>query len=183
VYGRGWCTYSEDDGADVVLKASGTDSLLVSLGSTGLISQDEAGTNPDSGSAKHKRGSNGVTVVQTTGSDDLDGLASQRTLVALDQLGNSGNKNSGRNVASVATSLATLSTDDIDADLEALLDVLGVTDHVHGENTGTVQTIDDVLGGNADGGDEELRALLDDNIDKLVKLTLGVVIASGGGYG
>jgi hypothetical protein len=155
----------------------------VSLGSTGLISQDEAGTNPDSGSAEHERGSNGVTVVQTTGSDDLDGLAGQRALVALDQLGNSGNENSGGNVASVATALATLSTDNIDADLEALLDVLGVTDHVHDENTGAVQTIDDELGGNANGADEELRALLDDNIDELVKLTLGVVIASGGGRG
>lgn len=172
-------TYSEDDGTDVVLEASGADSLLVSLGSTSLISQNETGTDPDSRGAEHKGGGNGVAVVQTTGSDDLDGLTGQRALVALDQLSNSRDEDSGGDIAGVATTLATLGADDINADLKALLDVLGVTDHVHGEDTGAVQTVDDSLGGNTDGGDEELRAALDDDVDELVKLALGIVVASG----
>jgi len=176
-------TYGEDDSTDIVLEASGADSLLVSLGSTGLISQDEAGTDPDSRGAEHEGSGNGVAVVETAGSDDLDRLASQRALVALDQLGNGGDEDSGRNIAGVAAALATLGADDINANVEALLDVLGVTDHVHGENTSTVQTLDDSLGRNTDGGDEELRAALDDDVDELVKLALGVVIASGETYG
>jgi hypothetical protein len=155
----------------------------VSLGSTGLISQDEAGTDPDSRGAEHECGGNGVAIVQATGSDDLDGLTGQRALVALDQLGNRGNENSGGNIAGVATALATLGADDINADFKALLDVLGVTDHVHGEDTGAMQTLNDVLGGNTDGGDEELRAALDDNVNKLVELAFGVVVADGEGHG
>jgi len=40
-----------------------------------------------------------------------------------------------------------------------------------------VKLLDDLLGGNADGRDEELGAGLDDNVDQLRELTLGVVVA------
>jgi hypothetical protein len=43
-----------------------------------------------------------------------------------------------RNVSGVATTLATLRADDIGADVEALLDMLGVADHVHVEDAGLV---------------------------------------------
>jgi hypothetical protein len=56
-----------------------------------------------------------------------------------------------------------------------------VTDHVHAEDTGTVELLDDGLGGNTDGGDEELGTTLNDNVDELVELALGVVVAVGGG--
>jgi hypothetical protein len=54
--------------------------------------------------------------------------------------------------------------------------VLDGTDHVHAENAVLVELVDDVLGGNTDGADKELGALLDDNVDELVKLALGVVV-------
>jgi hypothetical protein len=149
----------------------------VSLGGTGLVRQDEASTDPDSRGAEHESSSNRVTVEQTTGSDDLHGLACQRALLALDQLGNSGDEDGGWDIASVTTTLTTLSTDDIDADVQALGDVLGVTDHVHAQDTGTVELLDNGLGRNTDGRDEQASLLGDDDIDELAELTLGVVVA------
>jgi hypothetical protein len=170
-------TYSEDNGTDVILEASGTDSLLVSLGGTGLISQDEAGTDPDGGSAEHEGSSNRVTVVKTTGSDDLHGLTGQRALLALNELGDGGNEDGSGDIAGVTTALTTLGADDINADGKTLGNVLGVTDHVHAEDTSAVQLVNNGLGGNTDGGDKEAGALLDDDIDELIELTLGVVVA------
>lgn len=152
----------------------------MSLGGTGLLRQDEAGTDPDSRGAEHQSGSNGVTVVQTTSSNDLDVLTGQGALLALNQLGNSGDEDSGRNITSVTTTLTTLSTNDIHTDIQGLGDVLGVPDHVHAEDTGTVELVDNGLGGNTNGRHEELSTALDDDIDELIELALGVIIASDG---
>lgn len=149
----------------------------MSGGGTSLVRQDEAGTDPDSGGTEHKSSSNGATVEQTTGSDDLHGLAGQRALLALDQLGNSGDEDGSGDITSVTTALTTLGADDINANIKGLLDVLGVTDHVHAQDAGTVQLLDNSLGGNTDGGNEEASLFLDDNIDKLTELALGVVVA------
>lgn len=80
-------------------------------------------------------------------------------------------------VSGVTTTLTTLSADDVDAEVEALLDVLGVADHVHVDNAIGMKLIDNSLGGDTDGGDEKLSAGLDNNVDELAKLALGVVIA------
>lgn len=150
----------------------------MSLGGTSLVGQNEASTDPHGGSTEHESSGNRVTVEQTTGSDDLDRLAGQRALLALDQLGNRGDENGGWDVTSVTTTLTTLGADDINANIEALLDVLGVTDHVHGEDTGAVELLDDGLGGHTDGRDEKAGPLGDDDVDKLSELTLGVVVAA-----
>jgi hypothetical protein len=149
----------------------------VSGGGTGLIRQDETGTDPDSGGAEHKGSSNRVTVEKTTSGDDLHGLAGQRALLALDQLGNGGDEDGGGDITGVTTSLTTLGADDINANIQGLLDVLGVADHVHAEDAGTVELVDNGLGGNTDGGDEKTSLFLDDNIDELTELALGVVVA------
>jgi len=52
-----------------------------------------------------------------------------------------------------------------------------VADHVHVQDAGLVQPLDDVLGGHADGGDKELGAAVDDDGDELVELAFGVVVA------
>jgi hypothetical protein len=52
-----------------------------------------------------------------------------------------------------------------------------VSDHVHVDDAGGVELVDDGLGGHADCGDEELGAGLDDDVDELVQLALCVVIA------
>lgn len=172
---------SEDNSTDVILEASSADSLLVGGGGTGLFGQNEAGTDPDGGGTEHEGSSDGVAVEQTTGSDDLHGLAGQRALVALDQLGNGRDEDSSGDITGVAATLTTLGADDIDTDVEGLLDVLGVADHVHAEDTGTVELLDNGLGGNTDGGDEKLGTTLNDNVDELVELAFGVVVAEGGG--
>jgi hypothetical protein len=166
-----------DDGADVVVMARCADSLLVSLGGTSLISEDESGSDPDGASAHHERSGEELAVVNTTSSDDLDGAASERRLVLLADVHDSGDEDSCGDIASVATTLTTLSANDIDAEVKALLDVLDVTDHVHVNNAIGVELVDDSLGGNTDGRDEELSALLDDNVDELVELTLSVIVA------
>lgn len=170
---------SEDNSTNVILEAGSADSLLVGNGGTSLLGQNEAGTDPDGGGTEHEGSGDGVTVEQTTGGDDLHGLAGQRALAALDQLGHGGDEDGGGDVTGVTATLTTLGADDIDADVEGLLDVLGVADHVHAEDAGTVELLDNGLGGDTDGGDEELGTALDDDIDELVELALGVVVAVG----
>lgn len=58
----------------------------------------------------------------------------------------------------MAASFAALGADHVDAYVEAFLDVLRVPDHVHVENAGFVEALDDVDWGHADGGDEEFGA-------------------------
>ena len=53
-----------------------------------------------------------------------------------------------------------------------------MADHIHVEDAGFVETLDDVLGGYADGGDEELGAGVDDDGDEFVEFAFGVVIAN-----
>lgn len=147
-------TYSEDNGADIVLESGSADGLLVSNRSTGLIGQDEASTDPDSRGTKHKSGGNRVTVEQTTCSDDLHGLTGQGALLALAQLGNSRDENGSRNITSVTTTFTALSADDINTNIKGLLNVLGVADHVHAQDASTVELLHDVLGRDTDGRNE-----------------------------
>lgn len=147
------------------------------LGGASLVGQDEAGTDPDAGSAQHEGGGEGVAVEETTSGDNLDGLAGHGALLASTELGDGRDENSGGDITGVPTALTTLGADDIGTGIEGLLDVLGVADHVHVEDTGLVESLDDVLGGNTDGGNEELGTALDDDVDQLIELTLGVVVA------
>jgi hypothetical protein len=75
----------------------------------------------------------------------------------------------------VTTAFATLCANDIGASSESLLDVLGRTDHVHIGNAGSVQLVDRPARRHADGRDEQLGTRLDDNIDQLRQLAIGIV--------
>lgn len=151
--------------------------LLVGLRGTGLISQDETGTNPDGRGTQHQGSSDSRTVVQTTGGDNLHGLAGHGALVALAQLGNRGDEQRGGDSTSVTTTLTTLSADEIRTSLQRLLHVLGVTDHVHVKDTVAVEAVDNRAGRHTDSRDEELRTTLDDNVDQFIELALGVIVA------
>jgi len=115
--------------------------------------------------------------VDTTSSDNLNGTASERRLVLLANIDNGRNKNSRGDIAGVATTLTTLGADDVDAKVKALLNVLDVADHVHVDDAIGMELVDNSLRGHADGRDEKLSALLDDDIDELVQLTLGIIVA------
>lgn len=170
-------TTGEDEGLDVVVVAGGADSLLVGLGGTGLIRENETGSNPDGTGAHHESGGQKLAVVDTTGGDDLNGALEERALGVLAKVDNGGDEDGGGDVTGVATTLTTLGADDVDAEVEALLDVLGVSDHVHVDDAGSVKSIDDVLGRDTDSRDEELGAGLDDDVNELVELALCVVVA------
>ena len=171
-----WAT-GEDDGADVVVKAGSADGLLVSLGCTSLLSEDEAGSDPDGGGTESKSSCNGLSVVDTASGNDLNVLASHWGLLALAKLDNGWDENGGWGISGVSTSLATLGADHINTEVEALLNMLWVSDHVHVEDTVRVELVDNSLWWDTDGGNEKLSAGLDNNIDELVELALGVIVA------
>jgi hypothetical protein len=141
----------EDDGAHIVVEAGGLDGVLVGLGGAGLISEDETGSDPDGAGTEHQRGGNGLAVVDTTGGDDLHGLAGHGAGLALAELDHGGDQDRRWHISGVSTSLASLSADNVDAEVQALLDVLGVANHVHVQDTGLVKSLDDMLRGDADG--------------------------------
>jgi hypothetical protein len=104
-------------------------------------------------------------------------LASHRASLSLDEVYNSGDQNSGRNITSVSTALASLGADDINAEIQALLNVLGMSNHVHVENACFVESVDDMFRWDTNGGDEELGTAVDDDADELVELAFCVIIA------
>lgn len=167
----------EDDCADVVVVTGGADGVLVGLWRAGLIGQDEAGADPDGGRAHDEGGRERLAVADATGGDDLDGALCQGRFGVADGLDDGGDQHRGRRVAGVAAALTALGADDVGADVEALLDVLDVANHVHVQDAGLVQLLDDGLGRHADGADEQLGAGLDDDVDEAIELALGVVVA------
>lgn len=169
----------EDDSLDIVVVAGSLDGLLVSFGGTGLVSEDEAGADPDGTSTHHEGGSEQLAIVDAASGDDLNGLASQRGLVLLADLNDGGDKDSRGNVSGVATALTALGANDVDAKLNALLDMLDVADHVHVDDAMFVKLVDNGLWGDADGRDEDSGLLLDNNVDEFIELALCVVVTIG----
>lgn len=170
-------TYSEDDSADIVVKASSLNSILVNFRGTSLVAENETGSNPHGGSAEHESSSNRLAVEQTTGGNDLHGLAGERALVALDQFGNGRDEHCGGDITSVATTLTTLGADDIDIKVKALLDVLGVSDHVHVQHAVLVKLLHDGARRDTDSADKQSGAAFNDDINKRIELSVGVIMA------
>jgi hypothetical protein len=63
------------------------------------------------------------------------------------------------------TTLPPLRTYKVNARLERLLRVLRMPDHIHDQDSGSVKSIDDSFGRNADSRDEEFRAVADRYVD------------------
>lgn len=148
----------------------------MSLWCAGLVCEDESRADPDAGGTEHKGCRNALAVEQTSSSNDLHGLAARR-LLAFAHSDNGGNKDGRGDISSMSTALTALCADHVDANVETLLDVLGMSDHVHVENAMLVELVDDGLGWHTDGRDEQLCARLDDDIDELTELALCVVVA------
>lgn len=145
--------------------------------STSLVRQDKASSDPHSRSTEHKSSSNRLAVEQTTGSNNLHGLAGEGALFALHQLGNGRDQHSGRDVTGVTTTLTTLGADNVDIKVKAFLNVLGVSDHIHVEHAVLVELLHDSTGRNTDSADEEPGAAFNDDINKLVEFSVGVIMA------
>ena len=155
-------TAGEDDCADVVVEAGGADGFLVRLGGTGLLGEDETGADPDSAGAERHGGCQTLAVEETASGHDLD-VVSQTALLALAHGCDGGDKDGSGHVAGVAATLATLGTDEVGTEGKALGHVLGVADHVHIEDTGLVEAVDDGFGGNTDGRHEEASTGVNDD--------------------
>lgn len=103
----------------------------MSTGSTGLVSENEAGSDPAARGTEHQCSSDTLSVEKTTGSNNLHGLARHGAYFALDKLGNGWDEDGSGDISSVSASLTTLGTDDVDTECKALGNVLWVPDHVH----------------------------------------------------
>lgn len=171
-------TYSKDNCADIVIKSGCSDSLLVGLWSTGFIGENEPGSNPHGGGTKHKSRGHRLAVEKTSSSNDLDGLSGHWALLALDHLHNGGDKDSCGDISGVTTTLTSLGANDICTGIKAFLNMLRVADHVHVEDTGGMQALNNMLWWNTNCRDKELGSAFNDYINKLIKLALGVVIAN-----
>jgi hypothetical protein len=99
-----------------------------------------------------------------------------RALFAPNQSSDLRDKNSGGDVSSVSASFATLSADQINSDVKALLHMLWVSDHVHVENASLVQTLNNLFGRDAHGRDKKFSTTVNDDADQLVEFAFGVVI-------
>jgi hypothetical protein len=89
------------------------------------------------------------------------------------------NENACRRISSVPSALSGLRTDDINTNVERLLDVFWVANHVHDGDAGLVEFLDSLLGRDTNGADKKCRFLLDDDVDELRKLALCVVELRG----
>ena len=92
--------------------------------------------------------------------------------------GNSWDEDTSGDVTGVTTGLTALGTKKINAHIHAFLDVLRVSNHIHIEKPVFMQLVDNRLGRDANGSNEKLSARFNDDIDKLVEFTFGVVMAS-----
>ena len=123
--------HCEDDCSDVVVEARCSYGLLMCFRRASLLAKNETGADPDGAGTQHKRSSQRLAVEKATSSDNLDILAGQWALVALAHLRHRWDQNGSRHVTSVSTSLATLSTYNVGTHIEAFLDMLRMSNHVH----------------------------------------------------
>lgn len=144
----------------------------------GLVGHDKTRANPDGRCAEHERRCNGRAIVDTTSGNDLYRLASHGACVTSRQLGDGRDEHGRWGVTRMTTTLATLSADEIDTKVKTLLDMLGVTDHVHVKDPVGMEPVDNRLGGYTNSRNENLGAALDDGFDQLVELAFRVVIAN-----
>jgi hypothetical protein len=149
----------------------------VSFWSTSFLGENEAGTNPDTAGTKHKSGSKTLTVEDTTSSNNLNWLAGQWASLTLAKLDNGWDQDGSWDITGVTTSFTTLSTDDINTEVETLLDVLWVSNHVHVNDTGVVKTVDNMLRWHTNSGNEKLSTAFDDDGDELIQFALGIIVA------
>ena len=144
---------------------------------TSLLAQHEPRTNPHSTGAVHQCRSDRLAVEYAARSHDLDLLSREWTFLALDHLDHGGDQNGSGDIARMTTAFAALRANQVGANVEALLHMLRVSDHVHVEDAGLVEPLDNGLGRDTDGGNEEFGTAVDDDADQLVQFALGIVVA------
>jgi hypothetical protein len=115
------------------------------------------------------------SVEHRTCTNNINRLSRQRTLESLDSIHARRDKNGRGNFSRVSSALAALRTDEVYTDIKRFLDVLGMPDHVHDENTSLVEFVHCPFGWNANGAYEKFGLLVDDDVDEIRELSGGVV--------
>jgi hypothetical protein len=77
----------------------------------------------------------------------------------------------------VTASFAALGTDNVNPEVETLLDVLGVANHVHVEDAICVKLVNDGFRRNTDSRYEEFGARVNNDVHELIELAFRIVIA------
>lgn len=168
-------TTGEDDGSDIGFVRRFEDGFLVRFGSAGFFGGNETGSYPNTVCSVADGCGETTAVVYTTCGDDEDRLAGEGGLVTAANIDNAGGEDGEGDVSGVSTSLSTLEDDHVNTGLDDLRSVFGVADDTSNDDLGTVELLNHVSGRDTDSRDEELCAGLDDDIDQLGKLTLGVI--------
>lgn len=75
----------------------------------------------------------------------------------------------------MASTLSSLGTDYVNANIKGFLDMFGVANHVHNRDTSSVKPVDDFFGGDTDSRDEEPCFLLNNDVYEFRELTFGVI--------
>ena len=149
--------------------------LLCNFWCARLSRRDEPCAHPHRAGAEHQTCSDPAAIVDASCSNELHRLIRQWRRVVLDDIRTCGDQDTCRGVSRVAPCLAALCADDIRAGLACLVCVLRVTDHVHVQNAVGVEFVNYVFWRDADGGDEELRATFDDDVDEFIQTAFSIV--------
>jgi len=167
---------SVDQGTLCVVESSRNNEVFVNFGCTSLLGGNKSSSNPDSLGSPRQVGGQTSAVVDSSGSDDIDGSASEGALVALYCVDTCRDKDTCRGISSVTSTLASLCTDEVDTNCECFGDVLGVANHVHYGDASFVEGVNGLAVRDTDSTNKELGALFDDHFDEVRQLTLGVII-------
>lgn len=108
--------------------ASFHDGFFVCFWSTSFDRSDETGTDPNGLSTPSEVGSQTPTVVDGTGTNDVDGLSGERGFVSLASVNNGRDEDRSGHIAGVASTLTSLRANKINANSERFGDVFRVSD-------------------------------------------------------
>mmetsp|Transcript_13642 Transcript_13642/g.21567 ORF Transcript_13642/g.21567 Transcript_13642/m.21567 type:complete len:211 (+) Transcript_13642:90-722(+) len=106
-----------DERADSVVISRSNNTILVPIGSSSLLRRNEAGADPHGRSPQRQAHGETTPIKDTTSSHNMNLATRERGLCVLAKVHNRRDEDGGSNVACVATTLSTLSTDDIDSSL------------------------------------------------------------------
>lgn len=106
------------------------------------------------------------TVVNSTSTDNVNRLPSQRGSAPLDSVNASRDQDRSGNIPSVASTFTGLGTDNINTDVKGFLYVFGMADHIHDRDASLMKLIDDFPRGNTNCGDEKPGFFFDNHLDE-----------------
>ena len=162
-----------------VVEAARDHGALVRLAARRLRARHEPRPDPDPGRALHQRRRDGAPARDAARRDHERRLrppAEHRGPVPRRHVRDGGDQHRPRHVAGVAAPLPALRAHHVDARVERLDGVLRVPHHVHDEDAGPVQLVDDPGGRHAHRADEQPRPARDRDVDQLAELAPRVVV-------